>query len=80
MPAPREIFAGVMSGTSLDGVDAVLADFTPGLAKHALLAATHVSFPTDLRSELLALQASADDREGGRAANALADLQRACAA
>jgi len=76
MPTRREIFAGVMSGTSLDGVDAVLADFTPGAAKSALLAATHVTFPTALRGELLALQASAPDEivRMGRAANALADL------
>lgn len=76
MTTRREIFAGVMSGTSLDGVDAVIADFTPGAARGALLAATHVTFPTELRRELLALQASAPDEivRAARAANALADL------
>ena len=28
MPAARELYAGVMSGTSLDGVDAVVAEFS----------------------------------------------------
>ena len=32
MTARREIFAGVMSGTSLDGIDAVVADFAPTAA------------------------------------------------
>ena len=72
----RELYAGVMSGTSLDGVDAVLADFTPGVATCATLAATHIVFPSNLRRELLALQTAADDEivRAARAANALADL------
>lgn len=72
----RELYAGVMSGTSLDGVDAVLADFAPGVAACSLLAATHIDFPTGLRSELLALQGETDDEivRAARAANVLADL------
>ena len=52
MPAKRELFAGVMSGTSLDGVDAVVAEFAvkPG-SFVATLGATHVNFPTALRDE-----------------------------
>lgn len=62
-----------MSGTSLDGIDAVVADFAQGCK---LLAATHVEFPSDLRRELLALQDPGDDEivRAARAANALADL------
>lgn len=62
-----------MSGTSLDGIDAVAADFAHGCD---LLAATHVAFPSDLRRELGALQVSGPDEivRGARAANALADL------
>jgi anhydro-N-acetylmuramic acid kinase len=65
-----------MSGTSLDGVDAVLADFTRGAAAPALLAATHVDYPSELRTELLALQAAGEDEivRAARAANALSDL------
>ncbi len=76
MTARREIFAGVMSGTSLDGVDAVLADFAPPTTAGALVAATHVTFPSDLRRELLALQEAGPDEivRAARAANALADL------
>jgi len=77
MPSRREIFAGVMSGTSLDGVDAVIADFAPATDELcALLGATHVAFPSSLRDELLALQASGEDElvRAARAANALADL------
>ena len=77
MTTRREIFAGVMSGTSLDGVDAVIADFAPadgGVC--ALLAATHIEFPSTLRDQLFALQASGDDEivRSARAANALGDL------
>jgi anhydro-N-acetylmuramic acid kinase len=76
MTARREIFAGVMSGTSLDGIDAVLVDFSEGTATCKLLASTHIAFPTELRRELLALQAAGADEivRAARAANRLADL------
>ena len=66
-------YAGVMSGTSLDGIDAVVADLASGCV---LLAATHIEFPSELRRELLALQQPGPDEivRAARAANALADL------
>ena len=75
-PARRELYAGVMSGTSLDGVDAVLVDFPPGAALPVLVCGTHVDFPSALRRDLLALQASGPDEiaRAARAANVLADL------
>jgi len=48
-----------MSGTSLDGADAVLADFS-GHAPRTL-AFAHRDFPEDLRRELLALNAAGDN-------------------
>ena len=39
-----ELYAGVMSGTSLDGVDAVVADFSPSSAAACeTLGAAHVA-------------------------------------
>ena len=77
MPARRELYAGVMSGTSLDGVDAVVAEFgaTPD-AFVATLGSTHIAFPTALRDELLVLQGVGTDElaRAARAANLLADL------
>jgi anhydro-N-acetylmuramic acid kinase len=75
-PAHRELYAGVMSGTSLDGIDAVLAEFTAAARPCIPLASTHIAFPTDLRQELLALQAATRDElvRAARAANTLADL------
>jgi anhydro-N-acetylmuramic acid kinase len=77
MPANRELFAGVMSGTSLDGMDAVVAEFSarPGNAI-ATLGATHITFPSALRDELMALQSPGADEiaRAARAAIALADL------
>lgn len=48
-----------MSGTSLDGADAVLADLEGG--KTSILAAVHVAFETDLRDALEALTRSGAD-------------------
>ena len=75
-PARRELYAGVMSGTSLDGVDAVLVDFPPGAAPPVLVCGTHVDFPSALKRDLLVLQASGPDEiaRAARAANVLADL------
>jgi anhydro-N-acetylmuramic acid kinase len=71
---PRERFVGVMSGTSLDGVDAVVADFAGDSC--SLVAAAHLPFPPALRAELLALQSAGADEiaSAARAANALADV------
>jgi anhydro-N-acetylmuramic acid kinase len=66
-----------MSGTSLDGVDAVIADFAPSTGEPcAFLAAAHVPFSGDLAAELTALQRSGPDElaRAMRAANALADV------
>lgn len=71
---PAELYVGLMSGTSLDGVDAALVDLaTPTPQCHA----THfLPFDSELRNEALALQV-AGPNELHRAAmlgNRLADL------
>ncbi len=62
-----------MTGTSLDGVDAVLANLEKG--KATVLAKMGVPFPANLRAELLALNTTGAD-ELGRAALAGNHLSR----
>jgi len=73
----RELYVGVMSGTSLDGIDAVLVDFGPLRDKRACKVLATSARPLDatLRQELLDLQQPSDDElaRAARAANALAD-------
>lgn len=71
-----EVLIGLMSGTSLDGVDGVLAHFDaagrPQVRAHA-----HRPFPAALRDELLALNQSGADElhRSALSANALAEVQ-----
>lgn len=68
---PAELYIGLMSGTSLDGVDGVLADFGDG--QLSVIAHVSVPFAPALRDELLALNVSGPDefQRGALAANAL---------
>lgn len=53
MQHPPELYAGLMSGTSLDGIDAVLVDLAQ--PQPLLLAKHYLPFGDALKSELLAL-------------------------
>lgn len=57
--ANRDLYAGLMSGTSVDGVDAVLADFSQ--PNFRVLAHVHVPFDGALRDALLELTTTGDD-------------------
>lgn len=72
MPPP--LYIGLMSGTSLDGVDGVLTSFD------GTLHAAHVPFPEAFRHTLLALQAPTDNEihTEALAANTLAQHYAAC--
>jgi anhydro-N-acetylmuramic acid kinase len=82
-PSPL-FYIGLMSGTSMDGVDGVLAAF-PGAddeSRIATLAAVHLPFPSALRAELMALQAPGENEihREALAANALAGIYAECVA
>lgn len=51
----QQIFAGFMSGTSLDAVDGALMDFSPVTGRPTLLATASVDLPSELRALLIHL-------------------------
>ncbi len=74
------LFIGLMSGTSMDGVDGALVDFADG--KINMIDAAFTPFAPQLRASLMALQAPGDnelEREA-LAANALAACYATCVA
>ena len=73
-------YIGLMSGTSTDGVDGVLADLAGDAIR--VQASASLSLPDDLRRELLALNAPGPDElaRAAQAANALADCYAAVVA
>ncbi|SNT26586.1 anhydro-N-acetylmuramic acid kinase [Noviherbaspirillum humi] len=59
-----ELFIGLMSGTSLDGVDGALASFGKDASGNLVVdtvATAYLPFPSELRQTLFALQARSDD-------------------
>jgi anhydro-N-acetylmuramic acid kinase len=50
------LYIGLMSGTSLDGVDGALVDFSGAATR--TLAAAYIPFPAELRGDLMALQSA----------------------
>ena len=74
--ADKSFYIGLMSGTSLDGVDGVITDFS------GLQHAAYVSFPSELKNELLALQTPGPNEihREALAAHQLAHLYGDCVA
>jgi anhydro-N-acetylmuramic acid kinase len=68
---PPMLALGLMSGTSMDGIDAAIIA-TDGLGVSDRIAAMMLPYPPDLRAELLAIA-----RDPGRAAGPLPDIERA---
>ncbi|NMM25823.1 MAG: anhydro-N-acetylmuramic acid kinase [Glaciimonas sp.] len=80
-PCSDSLTIGLMSGTSLDGVDGVLATCAAdGGGRMRSIAHAYIPFPDALRAELLALQTAGHneiEREA-QSANALAHQYAAC--
>ncbi|CAB3651641.1 anhydro-N-acetylmuramic acid kinase [Achromobacter piechaudii] len=74
-PAGQGLYIGLMSGTSVDGVDGVLVRLSQTQAPQVLASAS-LPMPENLRRELLALNVSGNDElaRAALAANALARL------
>jgi len=70
----KDLYVGLMSGTSLDGVDAALVDLSA--AQPRLLATHWLAYPDDLKADLLALHEPGENEldQSARIANRLADL------
>jgi len=68
-------YIGLMSGTSMDGVDAVLAAFDPH-GRPQVVSRAQATIPPDLRRELMALNQPGDNElhRASMAANALAHV------
>ncbi len=80
--ASSSLYIGLMSGTSLDGVDGVLASLPDDGQPMATLATAYVPFPEDLRAALMALQANGENelQREALAANQLANYYAQCVA
>jgi len=72
--AMPDLIVGLMSGTSLDGVDAALVDFST--ARPSVCATAYLPYPTDLRKRILRLhQPGQDDlHQAALLANRLAEI------
>jgi anhydro-N-acetylmuramic acid kinase len=81
MSAPSSLYIGLMSGTSLDGVDGVLADFADDGAIRTIEAG-FVPFDAGLRADLMALQSGGvnEIEREAIAANRIAAAYAACVA
>ncbi|HEV2612460.1 MAG TPA: anhydro-N-acetylmuramic acid kinase [Noviherbaspirillum sp.] len=78
---PQHLYIGLMSGTSLDGVDGAIASFDPGPGVAVrTLGTSYIPFPSGLRDDLLALQSSGENEihRESLAANALAGFYADC--
>ncbi|MQR02279.1 anhydro-N-acetylmuramic acid kinase [Glaciimonas soli] len=77
---PTTHYIGLMSGTSLDGVDGAIGAFSNDGAQISTLASAYVPFPPELRQELMALQSAGENEIEREAlvANTLASHYATC--